>query len=277
MARRISLAHLTVLSLAPPEMIETAHATGYDAVGLRLIAVTPTTPGYPLMSDPAMLRETKAALGRTGIAVNDIEFVRITPELDVRSLEPLLATGADLGARHLITAPYDEDLGRLADKLAAIADLAQPYRIMPLLEFFPWAFVPNFAGAKDLVAATRRDNVGILFDVLHFSRTGGSIQQLVSTPARLLPFVHLCDAPAAMPATMEAMLHTARCDRLPPGQGGLDLLPILSALPADCPLGIEVPMEVLTGEIGPQAVARRCRQATDRLLQTWAGMSADRA
>ena len=33
-----SLAHLTVLSLAPPEMIDVAARCGYGSVGLRLIA-----------------------------------------------------------------------------------------------------------------------------------------------------------------------------------------------------------------------------------------------
>ena len=46
----------------------------------------------------------------TGVGVLDIEFVRITPEIDVEALEPFLAVGAELGARHLITAPYDPDL-----------------------------------------------------------------------------------------------------------------------------------------------------------------------
>ena len=35
--RPVSLAHLTVLSLAPPEMVRVAARTGYDAVGLRFI------------------------------------------------------------------------------------------------------------------------------------------------------------------------------------------------------------------------------------------------
>ena len=49
MSPDFSLAHLTVLSLPPPEMVGVAARTGYRTVGLRLIAVTPETPGYPLM------------------------------------------------------------------------------------------------------------------------------------------------------------------------------------------------------------------------------------
>src|ERR1700732_662032 len=81
-----SLAHLTAVVLSPPELIRVAARTGYSTVGLRLIAVTPDSPGYPLMDDPAGLRETKAAIAETGVNVLDIEFVRITPEIDVEAL-----------------------------------------------------------------------------------------------------------------------------------------------------------------------------------------------
>jgi hypothetical protein len=43
-------------------MVDVAARTGYRYVGLRLIAVTPDSPGYPLMNDKTMMRETKARL-----------------------------------------------------------------------------------------------------------------------------------------------------------------------------------------------------------------------
>ena len=99
-----------------------AARTGYTAVGLRLIAVTGDSPGYPLHDDAVMMRETKAALADTGLRLQDIEFVKITPDIDVAALEPFIAAGAALGARHIITGPYDPDHARLSDHLAAIAN-----------------------------------------------------------------------------------------------------------------------------------------------------------
>jgi hypothetical protein len=61
-----SPAHLTTLSLAPPEMIRVAGRCACSAVGLRLIQVTPDSPVYPLMTDPAMPRKTPQATGRRG-------------------------------------------------------------------------------------------------------------------------------------------------------------------------------------------------------------------
>src|SRR3954471_5614375 len=97
-----SLAHLTVLNLAPPGMISLAARTGFQFVGLRLIAVTPTTPGYDLMTDKAMMRETKQRMADTGVGVFDIEFVKITPEIDIQSHKPVLEAGAELSAKHVV-------------------------------------------------------------------------------------------------------------------------------------------------------------------------------
>src|SRR5260370_29314844 len=138
-----ALAHLKVLNLPRPETIRVAARTGSGWGGLRMIAVTDPTPGYPLMHEPAMMRATKAALADTGVRVLDIEFVKITPEIDVAGLERFVAAGAELGAKHVITAPYDSELARLADRLGAITDLSARYGLRAVLEFFPWTVVPG--------------------------------------------------------------------------------------------------------------------------------------
>ncbi len=264
----LSLAHLTVLSLPPPEMIRVAARTGYRAVGLRLIAVNKESPGYPLMNDAAMMRETKAALADTGVRLSDVELVQIRPELDVATLEPFIAAGAELGARHILTAPYDSDHVRLSDRLGAIANLAEPYGLSALLEFFPWTTVPDLATAAGIVAAASCPNVGILVDTLHFDRSGSSLSELESIPAEWLPMVHVCDAPAEKPTTPEGLLHTAREERLPPGEGGIDIASVLTRMPQHTQVTLEVPMRRLTGLEGPEAVARCVHDATMRFLAT---------
>jgi sugar phosphate isomerase/epimerase len=247
-------------------MIEVAAACGYDAVGLRLLQVTPGSPGYPLMQDKPMLRDTKAALATTSLAVNDIEFVRITPDIDLPALEPFLATGAELGARWVVAAPYDPDLSRLADHFAALGDRAAPYRLGIVLEFFPWTEIRSVAGAMNVVQHAARDNAGILVDTLHFDRCAAALTDLDTVPPARLPFVHVCDAPAERPATLEGLLHHARAERLPPGQGGLDIKGVLQHMPPGIPVALEVPMTELTLSAGPETVARRVIHAARHLL-----------
>src|ERR1700736_6430413 len=173
-------------------MVRVAARAGYAAVGLRLLAVTDDSPGYRLHDDAVMMRETKAALADTGLRLQDIEFVKITPEIDVAALEPFIATGAALGARHILTGPYDPDHARLSDHLAEIADLATPYGLSALLEFFPWTTVPDLATAAIVVEQAAQQNIGILLDTLHFDRSNSSLNQIESIPAHWLPMVHLC-------------------------------------------------------------------------------------
>jgi len=76
------------------------------------------------MAGQALMRETKQRLADTGVGVFDIEFVKITPEIDIQSHKPFLEAGAELSAKHVVVAPYDPDLSRMADRIAEFCDLA---------------------------------------------------------------------------------------------------------------------------------------------------------
>lgn len=263
MTRAISLAHLTVLDMAPPRMIRAAADIGYDSVGLRLIAVTDTTPGYALMSDPALMRETKAALADTGLTVLDIEFVKIVPGFDASSLDAFLEAGAELGARHVITAPYDPDLGALSENLARFGERSAAFGLQTVLEFFPWTVVPDLRSAVGIVEATNRDDIGILVDTLHFDRSGSRLDDFLNVPPARFPFAHVCDAMRQPSYTTEELLYAGRAERLPPGDGEIDIRSILHALPEDIPLALEVPMVSIGNSI---LAARAAFMATKRLL-----------
>ena len=247
MTRPLSLAHLTLLDLSPPELIRVAGQAGFSSVGLRLIAVTESTPGYALMDDPRMMRETLDAMHETGVTVNDIEFVRLTPEFDPEALDPFLAAGAELGAKYIVTAPYDPDLARLTDNLAGFADRAAEFDLSPVLEFFPWTNVPDFRSALDIAAKTGNSAVGVLLDTLHFNRSGSDPDDISTADSGRLPFIHLCDAKVQPTYSQAELLQTARSARLIPGEGEIPLSQILSRLPANIPIALEVPSEQRDG------------------------------
>ena len=265
MSRMLSLAHLTAIDLAPPQLIRSAAAAGFDAVGLRLIRVTDTSPGYPLMTDRAMMQATKAAMNETGLKVHDIEFVKIDPEIEIAALDAFLDAGAELGAHQVVSAPYDPDLNRLVDHLGALAEMASKRGLGISVEFFPWTTVPNLAAAIDVVNHAG-PNIGILVDSLHFDRSGSSLRQLASVPHDRLHFAHICDAPVHPPYSKDDLLHTARAERLPPGEGQIDLSGFIAALPPDLPLGVEVPMNGLAATMGLDVVIARAMAGTRALL-----------
>ena len=263
---KFSLAHLTVIRLSPPEVIEVASRTGYETVGLRLIGGMEITPAYPLMDDKPLMRATKAAMAATGVGVLDIEFVRITPETDVLSLERFMAAGAELGAKYVITSAFDPDLSRFTDRLAAVSDLASKYGLRAVLEFFPWTVVPDLSTAVKIVEAAKRPALGILVDTLHFNRSPSAFDDLDRIFPSRLPFVHVADAPVQASYTTEELLRAGRVERLPPGGGGIDIKRILNHMPPDIPVALEVPMTATAAAEGEEAVALRVRQAAERLF-----------
>ena len=265
MIRLLSVAHLSAITLPPADLVHSAAKAGFSGVGLRLLRVTDDSPGYPLQDDRTAMRATQAALRETGLSVRDIEFVRITPEVVPAQLNALLDAGAELGARHLICAPYDDDLSRLTAHLDEIAELSAARGIRPVLEFFPWTPVPDLATCWKVVQAAAPE-VGLLVDCLHFDRSDPDLDLLREIPEHRLPFAHVCDAVRSVTYTTDELLHTARAERLPPGEGELDLHEFLDALPPGLPLSVEAPMTALTQAEGPDTVLRCIHDATRKLL-----------
>lgn len=269
MTRPLSIAHLTLLELSPPELIRVAGQAGFSSVGLRLIAVTDTTPGYALMDDPKMMRDTLLAMQETGVTVNDIEFVRMTPDFDPFAMEPFLSAGAELGAKYIVVAPYDPDLSRLADNLATFATFALGFGLTPVLEFFPWTNIPDLQSALDVVEKANNPNIGILLDTLHFDRSGSTLAGLSPAELDRIPFVHLCDAVVQSSYLETELLHTARGARLIPGEGDIPLSVILTQLPCNIPIALEIPVEDRRG-LNPLGLASLMFQRTQAFLdQTW--------
>lgn len=266
MTRPISLAALTVLELAPPEMVSCAAEAGYSHVGIRLLPATPTEPRHDLVGDTPLLREVERRLADTGVKVLDAEIFRLKPDTRVADYEPALATAARLGASDLLLAGNDPDESRLVDRFAAFCDLAARYGLAASLEPMPWTDARDVAQATRIVEAAGRDNGGVLIDPFHFSRSHGRLDDVAAIAPGRLRFMQFCDAPARVPATMDAILAEARAERLFPGDGGLDLLGLLRAVPRHLPLSLEVPTETLARTTGAVERARRAIAGTRALL-----------
>jgi sugar phosphate isomerase/epimerase len=144
--------------------------------------------------------------------------------------------------------------------------LASQHGLRAVLEFFPWTVVPDLSAALRAIEAAERPALGILVDTLHFNRSTSELDDLDQISASRLPFVHVADAPVQARYTTEELLHAAREERLPPGEGGIDIKRILSHMPQDIPIALEVPMTARAAAEGEEVVALRVRRAAERLL-----------
>lgn len=266
LTRQISLAALTVLELTPPEMVSCAAEAGYSHVGIRLLPATPTEPQHDLVGDTPLLREVLRRLADTGIQVLDAEIFRLKPETRVADFDAAMATAARLGARELLVAGNDPDEARLTASFAAFCDLAARHGLGANLEFMPWTDARDLSQAARIVGQAGRANGGVLIDAFHLSRSGSRVEQIAALPPARLRYLQLCDVPAAIPPTLDAILAEARAERRFPGDGGLDLAGLLRAVPRHLPLSLEIPNQALARSLAATERARRALLATRALL-----------
>lgn len=264
---QFSLAHLTVLGCAPPEMTYIAARAGYDFVSYRMIFMgLPGEPNYDLTVNKELLRQTKTALNTTGMRLLDIELARISDGLDPTKYLPAMEMAAELGGKHVLSSVWTSDRTWAADCYGQVCDLAKPFGLTVDLEFVTFAGAKNLKDAVDVLRAAGRTNCGLMVDALHFSRSRVAVEELDSVPREWFHFAHLCDAPAEIPPTNDGLIRTAREERLYPGEGAIDIASIFNRMPP-VPYSIEIPHLARVKELGYAEHAFRCIQAARNYLQ----------
>ena len=265
MSRLLSLAHLTVLDADPLALIEAAAAGGFDAIGLRIVPPFVTETIVPVVGDADLQRRIKRRLRDTGIALLDIEAIWLKPESRIEEIRPALETGAELGAKYVLTIAFDDDTARLFDNFGKLCAAAHGCGLRTMLEFIPYSVLGTLAKAHDFIVAAAPADAGLLIDALHSSRSGGQPADIAAYDPVLFSYIHLCDAPKARPAA-ERNRDEARYDRLYPGEGELWLDAFLDAFPPDTPVAVEAPQAAFA-HLPAAERARLAGAATRRLLR----------
>ena len=267
--RTYSLAYLSSHRCTPAEAIQVAAQTGYGFVGLRLWPNTSRAPQQHLLDQPAALRETLAAQRDTGVGVFDLEIIRINEQFDPHTWDALFDVGAQLQAKAILVAADDADEPRLTENYARLCEVMKPSGMTADLEFMPWTAVKDARSALRIVQnAGMPANAGILVDALHFGRSTTTLEDICAIPRQLLHYAQICDAQAGRNFSTEEMIHTARCERLLPGDGNIDVRGLFAALPADLPVSVEVVNLGLEANTTPAAWAAECLAKSRRCVQT---------
>jgi len=277
MTTPIGIAHLTLLSRSPPELVTLAAEAGYDFVGIRVKAVTPGEYQYPMQPGSSMSRETLTRLRDTGLEVRDIEFLALGPATGPDDWRPALEAGAALGARTVSVVGVDPDRSRLIETLTLLTADAADHGILPTLE--PISYQP-VSRVADAAAIARAAGAAVLLDALHIRRGGSTLSDVRVLDPHLVPCLQLCDGPLAAPETLalpaklplgmaadgSVLQVEARAQRQVPGEGELPLADLLAAVTADTPVSVEVPNATLTARLGPRAFAEHNLRAVQSLL-----------
>ncbi|MFE4544445.1 sugar phosphate isomerase/epimerase family protein [Arthrobacter sp. NPDC056727] len=267
--RPLGLAQLSLLNTAPPQLVAIAAEAGFDFIGARVRAVTPTERPYDLQPGSPMLKETLARMADAGVTVRDIEFLLLDGTDRRSAWLAMMEAGQALGAASLTVAASDPDTARLSDTLARMAEDGRNYGIVPTLEPISYQAVNSIPAA---VALARTSGCSIVADALHLNRFGavpGSDQwRELEANLELVPLLQLCDGPVGRPADREALVAESRSERRVPGEGGFDLAALVDVFPADVPVSVEVPSESTVARLGELGWARRLREAALAQLST---------
>jgi sugar phosphate isomerase/epimerase len=157
-------------------------------------------------------------------------------------------------------APGEVPADVLPERFGAFCDRAGEIGAEVQYEFMPVSTMADVTSVWDVVRAAGRPNGGIMFDTLHFFRSGGDFAALVQVPGERILAVQVSDAPAELQGNLgEDTFH-----RRLPGDGELDLAGALAAL--DRVGGLRwVGAEVLSPETAAMPPAEAGRVATARV------------
>jgi sugar phosphate isomerase/epimerase len=264
---RLSIEPLSVMGLPPVEFVGLAADLGLRYIAISLSAM-PNPYGYPpfsLRDDPALRRETLAALRDRGVTVSLGDGFVLHPGMDMRDLAGDVAVMAELGAQRVNTVGFDPDLHRSVDQFGVLAEMAAESGMETTLEFSTGLTVADLPTALDAVRAVGRPDFRLLIDTMHLVRSGSGPADVAALDADLIGYVQLSDVPLV--PTIADYMEEACFERMVPGTGELPLLEILAALPRHLVIGIEVPLRSQADAgTGPHERLGRCVDAARGLL-----------
>ncbi|MFZ9396450.1 MAG: sugar phosphate isomerase/epimerase family protein [Erythrobacter sp.] len=233
MARRlISLAAGIMPEATPAQLVEAAAAAQFDFGGMWAERESWA---------PATTRAIRRQLGEAGVALLDLEVAWIMPGAPDPWLVELVDIAAELGAQNLLCVSSDPDPSATAAKLQAMVDRAQGTQVRINLEFGLFTEVKTIHAAHRVLDMVEGNAKALLVDTLHWTRSGGTAQDLAAIPPEWLSYCQPCDAPAEPPDLndRDAVIDDAINRRMALGHGGLPLAAMIDALPGHLPLAVE--------------------------------------
>jgi sugar phosphate isomerase/epimerase len=264
----LGIERLCMFDMPPVPFIELAAELGCPNVGLGLTSMGYYNPhGYAawsLRDDPALRRDTIAALAANGVTISLLEGFAVQPGKDVREQAADLDIVHALGGRRINAVSTDRDMDRSCEGLAIIADMAAERGIEVVTEIGPPP-IKRLDRALEAVRRIDRPNFRLLIDTMHFFRMGSTVEELAAIDPALVGYVQLCDVPLASP--FESYMEEALHERMPPGQGELPLADVLALLRPDVVVSLEVPQRSLAeAGVAPRERVLRCVEAARTLM-----------
>jgi sugar phosphate isomerase/epimerase len=240
---RLGIDFISVFGMPPVAFIELARSLDCGRIGLGpkpLVTNPGVYPDWSLLDDAPLRRAVRAALAANDVSIAIGEACLLFPGDDVRAVAPVLDVLAELGAPRVNIASLEHDGQRILDQCALFAEMADARGMESTVEFAPLMGVRDIPSARALLRHVGRPGFAMLVDTLHVARSGATTADLAALEPGEVGHIQLCDG--LLDWTMESYAEEAGVERLCPGDGAFPLADWLAALPADVPIGLEIPM-----------------------------------
>lgn len=265
---RLGIGMLSVFGLPPIELVDLAAELGcrYVSVAVQGMPLVPL--GYPrfsLKEDAGLRKNLVAAMGDRGVSISLGDGFLVLPGADVSALRGDLDVLAELGVPRINVVSVDFDLPRTLDQFAALTEIAAQRNIDTVVEPVPGLTIGDLSAALAAKEYVGRREFRLLIDTMHLVRSGSGATELAAIDADQIGYAQLNDT-TLRPRT-DNYMEEAMFERMVPGEGELPLHDLLSVLPVDTVLEIEVPRRSLAlAGVTPIDRLRPCVEAARRLL-----------
>jgi sugar phosphate isomerase/epimerase len=242
-ADRLGFDFISGLGMPPVQFVELAAELGVKRVGMALAPFTANPHSYTawsLRDDPGLRHDLLAAYKDNGVAIGIGEWFLVKPGGDIRDAAADLDLMAELGMPAANCLSIDPDVARCSSQFAVFAELTAARGMGATVEYMGGTALGGFDLALAAVRAAQHPNLKLLVDCMHFLRSGDRVEQISRAAVGEIGYLQLCDVPdRPLDASYGA---EALNNRLAPGDGDVTIAAILTSLPRDVPIGLEVPM-----------------------------------
>lgn len=257
MERIISLAAGVLPEFPPEQLIASAAAAGFNAVGIWYDAASWT--------DQRTAAVAKALKDHKLIAL-DIEAAWFHPGEAIDAHDSIVDIAKAIGARNVLCVSSEPDSINTQQRLERLCHRAEGSDIRIVLEFLSLTTIKTLEQALSVIKNVKHPAAGILVDALHLHRNGSTAADLARLDPQLFPYLQLCDASLDIQdASMEGLIEDALYLRQMPGDGELPLAELLASFADTIPISLE---------IRSRALMEKYPQASDRAKAVYAQASA---
>jgi sugar phosphate isomerase/epimerase len=263
----LGIGFLCGFGLGPVEFVDLTADLGcrHMSVVVRGLPLVPLD--YPPFSlkDPQLRRELLAAMDHRGVTLSLGDGFLVLPEADMGSFAADLDALAELGVPRINVVSLDPDLGRSLDKFAVLTELAAQRGLQTVVEPVPGLTIGDLPTALAARKHVARPDFRVLVDTMHLVRSGAGAADIAAVDPDCVGYAQLNDA--TLRPRLDNYMEEAMFERMVPGEGELPLADILSALPPDIVIELEVPRRSLAlAGVSPIDRLRPCVAAARRLL-----------